>query len=67
MLYHPLQRVDPICTTRILLFEITTFCPQHDENNSRRPDGQRLLFILRWRADITRLRVTRGTEGYARI
>ena len=27
MLYHPLQRVDPICTTRLLLYKITTFCP----------------------------------------
>ena len=27
MLYHPLRAVDPICTTRLLLYKITTFCP----------------------------------------
>ena len=32
--YHPLQRVSPLCTTRVLLFKITTFCPNMTRNNT---------------------------------
>ena len=33
-LYHPLQRVYAICTTRILLLKITTFCLEYDRNST---------------------------------
>ena len=45
MLYHLLQRVYPICTTRLLLYKITTFCPDMTRNSTAASITEAAVFI----------------------
>jgi hypothetical protein len=44
---HPLQSDFPICTTRILLFKITTFCPNMTQNSTAASDLEAAVFLSR--------------------
>ena len=48
MLYHHLQGELPVCTTRILLFKITTFCLEYDTNSTAASitEAAVLLYLL---------------------